>query len=199
MQTRAPCHWSIGRPPHAPGGCSGTGGGRATGLISLQILQKGLSGGGRVTLPAPRWPAGTAGTGAVGVGGCPCGTGGHRARGCLCCLSRDPLQPLTTAQILRGVVCVGGKDVDRGVWAAKTVKQPRQQPAHPPIRQLLGATDGQTAHAATSSTAPTHQPLGSANAETTPARAPAAPAVRTQRPDATCEGENQTCGYSRAV
>ena len=48
----------------------------------------------------------------------------------------------------------------------------------------------QTAHNATSRTAPAHQPLGSANAETTPARARAAAAHRTQRPDATCEGEN---------
>ena len=43
---------------------------------------------------------------------------------------------------------------------------------------------------ATSSTAPTHQTLGSANAETTPAGAPAAAAVRTQRPDAAREGKN---------
>ena len=41
-------------------------------------------------------------------------------------------------------------------------------------RQLLGAIDAQTAHHATSSIAPAHQPLGSMNAETTPARAPAA-------------------------
>ena len=41
-----------------------------------------------------------------------------------------------------------------------------------------------------SSTAPTHQLLGSANAETTPAGAPAAAADRKQRPDATCEGKN---------
>ena len=52
-----------------------------------------------------------------------------------------------------------------------------QQPAHP---QLLGAADAQTAHPATFSTAPAHQPLGSANAEATPARAPAAAADRTQ-------------------
>ena len=60
------------------------------------------------------------------------------------------------------------------------------------IRQLLGAADTQTAHHATFSTAPTHQLLGStnANAETTPARAPAAAADRTQRPDATCEGKS---------
>ena len=58
------------------------------------------------------------------------------------------------------------------------------------IRQLLGATDAQTAHHATSSTAPTHQRRGSANTQMTPAGAPAAAADRTQRPDATCEGKN---------
>ena len=83
-----------------------------------------------------------------------------------------------------------GRPVDRGVWTAKTVKRPRQQPAHPPIRQLLGAADAQTAPPATFSTDPTHQLLGSANAETTPAGAPAAAAHRKQRPDATCEGKN---------
>ena len=64
------------------------------------------------------------------------------------------------------------------------------------IRQLLGAADAQRAHHATFSTALAHQLLGSANAETTPAGAPAATADRTQRPDATCEGENG--GLSRA-
>ena len=58
------------------------------------------------------------------------------------------------------------------------------------IRQLLGAADTQTAHHATFSTVPTRQPLGSANAKATPARAPAAAADRKQRPDATCEGTN---------
>ena len=58
------------------------------------------------------------------------------------------------------------------------------------ICQLLGAADVQTAHHATFSTAPTHQLLGSTNAETTPARAPAAAADRTQQPDATREGKN---------
>ena len=38
-----------------------------------------------------------------------------------------------------------------------------------PIRQRLGAANAQTAHPATSSTAPAHHPLGSTNAETTPA------------------------------
>ena len=57
------------------------------------------------------------------------------------------------------------------------------------IRQLLGAADAQTAHHVTFSIAPTHQLLGSSNAET-PARAPAAVADRKQRPDATCEGKN---------
>ena len=58
------------------------------------------------------------------------------------------------------------------------------------IRQLLGAADTQTARHATFSTVPTHQLLGSANAEMTPARAPAAAADRKQRPDATCKGKN---------
>ena len=45
----------------------------------------------------------------------------------------------------------------------------------------------QTAHPSASSTAPTHQRLGSANVETTPAGAPATATNRRQRPDATCE------------
>ena len=65
------------------------------------------------------------------------------------------------------------------------------------IRQLLGAFYAQKAHHATFSTAPTHQPLGSANTETTPVRAPAAAASRKQQPDATCEGTNR--GLSRAT
>ena len=83
-----------------------------------------------------------------------------------------------------------GRPVDRGAWTAQTVKRPRQQPAQPPMRQLLGTADAQTVHPAAFSTAPAHQRLGSANAETTPAGAPAAAADRTQRPDATCEGKN---------
>ena len=55
---------------------------------------------------------------------------------------------------------------------------------------LLGAADAQMAHPATSSTSLAHQPLGSTNAETTPARAPATAANRKQQPDATCEGKN---------
>ena len=83
-----------------------------------------------------------------------------------------------------------GRPVDRGAWTAKTVKRPHQQPAHPQYAQLLGAADAQTAHHATFSTAPTHQLLGSANAETTQARAPAAAADRKQQPDATCDWKN---------
>ena len=40
-------------------------------------------------------------------------------------------------------------------------------------------------------TAPAHQPLASANAETTPAGAPAAAADRKQRPNEICEGKNR--------
>ena len=53
-------------------------------------------------------------------------------------------------------------------WTVKRVKRPPQQPAQPPVRQRRG----------------------SANAETTPAGAPAAAADRKQRPDATREGKN---------
>ena len=42
----------------------------------------------------------------------------------------------------------------------KTVKRPPQQPAQPPIRQLPGAADAQTAHPATSRTAPVYQTTG---------------------------------------
>ena len=83
-----------------------------------------------------------------------------------------------------------GRPVDRGIWTAKTVKRPPATTSTSSIRQLLGSADTQTAHHTTSSTAPAHQPLGTANAETTPAGAPAAAADRTQRPDATCEGTN---------
>ena len=54
---------------------------------------------------------------------------------------------------------------------------------------LLGTANEQTAPA-TTSTAPAHQPLGSVNAETTPAGAPAAAADKMQRPDTTYEGKN---------
>ena len=83
-----------------------------------------------------------------------------------------------------------GRPEDGGVWTATTVTQAPQQPAQPPIRQLLGAADAQMAHHATSHTAPAHQPLGSANAETTPAGAPAAAADTKQWPNAACGGKN---------
>ena len=54
----------------------------------------------------------------------------------------------------------------------------------------VGGGTRQTAHPATSRTAPAHQRRGSANAETTRAGAPAAAADRKQRLDATCEGKN---------
>ena len=53
-----------------------------------------------------------------------------------------------------------GRPEDGGVWTAKTVQRPPQQPAQPPRRQLLGAADAQTAHPATSGTAPAHQTTG---------------------------------------
>ena len=83
-----------------------------------------------------------------------------------------------------------GRPVDRGVWTAKTVKRPRQQPAHPQYANYWAPLTRKRHTNATFSTAPTHQLLGSANEETTPARALAAAADRKQQPDATCEGKN---------
>ena len=83
-------------------------------------------------------------------------------------------------------------ETQRGrLWTAcgqrRVDKQPQQQSAHP---QYANYWAPQTTHHATFSTAPTHQLLGSTNAETTPARVPAAAADRKQQPDATCEGKN---------
>ena len=55
---------------------------------------------------------------------------------------------------------------------------------------LLGAADTQTAHHATFSTAPTHQLLGSANAETTPAEH--RPQRPTERSDPTQHAKGRT-------
>ena len=78
-----------------------------------------------------------------------------------------------------------GRPEDIGVWTAKTVKRTPTTTNTTSTCQLLGAADAQTAHHATSSTAPAHQPLGSTNAETTPAGAPAAAADRKQQPNPT--------------
>ena len=85
-----------------------------------------------------------------------------------------------------------GRGREAGGRAAKMVKRPPQQPPQPPIRQLLGNANAQTAHPAATSTAPAHQLLGSANAEMTPARAPAAAADRTQRRRNMRKGERVT-------
>ena len=86
----------------------------------------------------------------------------------------------------------GGQVVDGlrpEVWGQqKQSNDPRNNQHNPST--LLRAVNAQTAHPATFSTAPAHQPLGSANAETTPAGAPAAVADRKQRRDAICEGKN---------
>ena len=85
-----------------------------------------------------------------------------------------------------------GRPVDRGAWTTKTVKRPRQQPAHPQYANYWAPlTRKQHTMPHSAQHAPTHQLLGSANAETTPARAPATAADRKQQPDATCEGKNR--------
>ena len=85
---------------------------------------------------------------------------------------------------------------DRRVAEVRGQQKPSNDPATTrttSVRQLLDTADAQTASAATS-TALAHPPLGSANAETTPAGAPAAAAARTHQPDATCEGKDGVQG-----
>ena len=81
-----------------------------------------------------------------------------------------------------------GRPVDRGAWTAKTVKRPQQQPAHPEYANYWAPLTRKRHIPPRPAQPPAHQRLGSANAETTPAGAPAAAADRKQRPDTTCEG-----------
>ena len=89
--------------------------------------------------------------------------------------------------------CMGSRRSSREMVVARRVGALRGERVNRPLQvrrwELLGTASAQTAPAATS-TAPEHQRRLSANAETTPAGAPAAAADRTQRPDATCEGKN---------
>ena len=65
---------------------------------------------------------------------------------------------LTHTETKRGRLWTG---LRTEVWGQQeTAKRPPQQPAQPPIRQLMGAADAQTAHPATCSTAPAHQTTG---------------------------------------
>ena len=101
----------------------------------------------------------------------------------------------TSLVLMAPGVRVGGEREHRGGHGAggggggqrKPSDDPRDNQHNPRYATYWGP---QTAHPATSSTAPAHQLLGSVNAQTTPAGAPAAAADRTQRPDATCEGKN---------
>ena len=62
-----------------------------------------------------------------------------------------------------------GRPVDRGVWTAKTVKRPRQQPAHPQYANYWAPLTRKR-HILPHSAQPQHTNYW-ANAETTPARA----------------------------
>ena len=75
------------------------------------------------------------------------------------------------------------RPVDRGAWRAKTVKQPRQQPAQPQYANYWAPL---TRKHATSSAAPAHQPLGFANVGNDTSKS----TDRKQQPGATCEGKN---------
>ena len=98
------------------------------------------------------------------------------------------LELVRTNSLLAHAVVGGGELATFGAWGGGGGAGVPHSGAI--MRQLLGTADTQTAHHAIFSTVPTHQLLGSANAETTPAGTPAAAADRKQRPDATCEGKN---------
>ena len=140
------------------------------------------SGGG--CLPRPRWAV------------CAAGVGAHQGQ-----TSREGEKDIWwTARTARGGTGhLGLTETQRGRLrtacgqrrvGSKTIQTTPATTSTSLIRQLLGAADTQTAHPATSRKVPTHQRLGSANAEATPARAAAAAADRKQRPDATCEEKN---------
>ena len=131
----------------------------------------GWGGGG--CLPQPRWAV------------CATGAGAHQGQ-----TGREGEKDMwwTVGTARGGTGHLGLTETQRGrLWTAcgqrcVDSKNSQTTPATTSttsVRQLLGATDAQTAHPATFSTAPTHQLLGSANTETTPARAPAAAADRT--------------------
>ena len=160
----------LSTPPSPPNGCIEWEG---TSEAAPEAVRQAVGGGcqsGYCRLRMPLKPALRVRGQWLGIGWAPWRGGG--------------VPPHTGTQRGRLWTACGQRCVD-----SKNSQTTPQQPAQPPIRQLLGAADAQTAHHTTSSTAPTHQRLGSANAETTPAGAPAAAADRTQRPDATCEGK----------
>ena len=154
---------------------------------------------------------------ATGCQGNPCSTGirsGVSPAAQMGCL-RNRSEPTRGRPAVRGKGTDGGRSGQRveeeGTWASAHENTARQvmdglrteicgqqkQSNEPRNNQHIlntpatGRRYPQTAHPATSSTAPAHQILGSANAEMTPAGAPAAAADRKQQPDATCEGKNR--------
>ena len=168
------------------------GGGRADGGVLSEEPPRtsvaGLSGHRSPPPPRPCQPP-TLDLGLWGGGGC--GGGG----GCLVNASDLPPRMLKGADICPYVACAcacarpstatsqmecrGDTDAVAGrPMALSQVNGCHVLDAPPPSVGGAGAADTQPAHHATSSTAPAHQLLGSANAETTPARAPAAAADR---------------------
>ena len=174
---------------------------------ALSIEERGLGGGGWLGQPTPSLPGARATPAQPASGGgclpqprwavCATGAGAHQGQ-----TNREGEKDIWwTARTARGGTGhLGRTETQRGrlrtACGQRCVDSKNSQttPATTStssIPQLLGAADTQTAHHATSSTGPAHQLLGSANAETTPAGAPTAAADTTQRPDATCEGENR--------
>ena len=84
----------------------------------------------------------------------------------------------------------GRRQATDGLWTEAREQKPSNDPHNNQHNPQYANYWAPLTHHAPFSTAPVRQRLGSANAETTPAGAPAAAADRTQRPDATCEAKN---------
>ena len=105
------------------------------------------------------------------------------------CHSSEVVLQLCTGSAHSGNPLGGGREV-ASTQMGTVVDKWQWQCVHSTSTSLLHYSQALSQSSSTFSTVPTHQLLGSANAETTPARAPAAAADRKQRPDATCEGKN---------
>ena len=101
-------------------------------------------------------------------------------------------EPIRGRPAVRGKRAYGGRPGQRveeqGTWASRTQEHSEAGYGRP-VDRHVDSKNSQTT-LATTSTSSIRQLLGSANAETTPARAPAAAADRKQQPNATCEGKN---------
>ena len=95
--------------------------------------------------------------------------------------------------VVRGlgyVLFTAGRTTGSGAFESVVGGQDAQHVSHGSASGHVGLASGGGGGGATEPPKSRGGLLGSANTETTPARAPAAAAGRKQQPDATCEGQN---------